>query len=220
MGMACATSLIDEHLISVNPDALPAQAILFDIGNVLLRFDFDRAAEAMAGHSKVGAAQIRAELDAWQVRHESGAVTSEAFGAAVRQAIGYGGSEALFREQFCDIFQPNEPMWSFARSLFGQVPVYLFSNISLWHETWIFERYADFARFDGGFYSWRLGVMKPEAGFYRAAAEALPFAPGRIAYLDDMPLNVAGGQDSGFRVHHYHHEAHAAFLATAAQWLG
>ncbi len=203
----------------MNPDDLPAQAILFDIGNVLLRFDFDRAAQAMAGQSAVGAARIREELDAWQGRHESGAVTSEAFGAAVRQAIGYRGTEALFRAQFCDIFQPNEPMWAYARSLFGKVPVYLFSNISLWHESFIFERYPDLARFDGGFYSWRLGVMKPDAGFYEAAREALPFAAGRIAYVDDMPLNVAGGQAHGLRVHHYHHEAHEAFLAAAGSWL-
>lgn len=194
--------------------------MLFDIGNVLLKFDFDRAAAAMARHSKARPEVIRAELDAWQHRHETGAVTSEEFGTAVRSIIGYEGPETLFRQQFCDIFTPNEPMWDFARRLFGKVPVYLFSNISCWHETWIFEQYPEFARFDGGFYSWRIKAMKPDPAFYRAARETLPFPPEQIAYLDDMPLNVAGGHSAAFQAIQYDAENHDGFLAAAAGWFG
>ena len=204
----------------MNPDTPPPQAILFDIGNVLLHFDFDRAARAMAAHSTAGAGRIREVLDGWQYRHETGAVSSGDCSAGVRAEIGYRGPEPLFRQQFSDIFTPNEPMWEFARSLFGRVPVYLFSNISLWHETWVFENFPDFARFDGGFYSWRLGAMKPDPAFYQAALDVLPFAPERIAYMDDMPLNVAGGSAAGFQAVHYHPDNHGAFLATAAGWLG
>lgn len=197
----------------------PVQAVLFDIGNVLLKFDFNRAAEAMARHSRLPAARIRAELDAWQPKHETGEVTPEAFSAGVREAIGFEGSEDEFRALFCGIFTPNEPMWEFARSLFGRVPVYLFSNISFWHETWIFQKYPEFSCFDGGFYSWRIGAMKPDAAFYRAALESLPFAPERIAYMDDMPLNVAGGQAAGFRCWQYHDDQHGAFLGEAGRWF-
>lgn len=198
---------------------LPAQAVLFDIGNVLLKFDFNRAAAAMAERSRLPAARIRAELDTWQPRHETGAVTPEQFSKGVREAVGFEGTGEEFRALFCDIFTPNEPMWEFARSLFGRVPVYLFSNISFWHETWIFQQYPEFAGFDGGFYSWRIGAMKPDAAFYRVALETLPFAPGQIAYMDDMPLNAAGGQTAGFRCWQYDADQHGSFLEEASRWF-
>ncbi len=203
----------------MNSDPLPAAAVLFDIGNVLLKFDFNRAARAMAVHSSASVEEIRAELDRWQHRHETGAVASEEFSAAVRKTIGFSAPEALFHQQFCDIFTPNEPMWEYARSLFGKVPVFLFSNISRWHEAWVFERYPEFASFDGGFYSWRIGAMKPDPAFYEEAIQTLPFAPGRLAYMDDMPHNVAGGLAAGFRSVSYDADRHDEFLEAARTWV-
>ena len=200
-------------------NSLPAQAILFDIGNVLLKFDYNRAASAMAAHSTADPARIRAALEKWTHQHETGVLSSEAFGEAVGKDIGYTAPEELFREQFCRIFEANEPMWDFARRCFGKVPVYLFSNISEWHEMWCFENYPDFARFDGGFYSWRMGTMKPESAFYHEALATLPFDPDRIAYMDDMPLNVAGGKSVGFRAVQYSYADHAGFLTSVAGWL-
>lgn len=203
----------------MNPNALPLEAVLFDIGNVLLKFDFNRAARAMAEHSTVPAEEIRVILDSWQQRHETGAVSSDDFSAVVRKTIGFQGPESVFHQQFCDIFTPNEPMWDFARSLFGKVPVFLFSNISRWHETWVFERYPEFASFDGGFYSWRIGAMKPEPAFYAEATSTLPFSPDRIAYMDDMPHNVVGGMAAGFRTFQYDADRHHQFLTAAQSWF-
>lgn len=205
--------------MAATDDPLPPQAVLFDIGNVLLKFDFNRASKAMAAHSKVPMEEIRTTLDAWQHRHETGASSSEEFSMAVRDAIGFEAMETVFREHFSNIFTPNEPMWDFARSLFGKVPVYLFSNISAWHEAWIFEKYPEFADFDGGFYSWRIGAMKPDPAFYQEAVKSLPFAPERIAYMDDMPLNVAGGLAAGFRSVLYDADRHEDFLKVAAGWV-
>lgn len=204
---------------SLTSPLLPVQAVLFDIGNVLLKFDFNRAAGSMAERSRLPAARIREALDAWQVRHETGTVTSGDFSEGVREAIGFKGTEGEFRHLFCNIFTPHEPMWDFARSLFGKVPVYLFSNISSWHETWVFQQYPGFGKFDGGFFSWRIGAMKPDEAFYQAALRHLPYAPERIAYMDDMPLNVAGGQAAGFRCWQYHLQQHASFLEEAGRWL-
>ncbi len=203
----------------MSAEPLPPEAVLFDIGNVLLNFDFNRAAAAMAADSDLPAPAIRKVLDDWQIRHETGAVSPEDFAAAVCQETGFREGEDRFREYFSDIFVPNEPMWDFARSLFGKVPVFLFSNISFWHETWLFENFTEFANFDGGFYSWRIGAMKPDEAFYGAALKALPFAPERIAYMDDVPHNVEGGRRAGFQAVLYDRTRHADFLRTAAAWV-
>ncbi len=70
--------------------------MLFDIGNVLLKFDFNRAARAMAGYSNASAQEIRLVLDSWQHRHETGTVTSDEFSAGLREELDFSGTEVKF----------------------------------------------------------------------------------------------------------------------------
>jgi HAD superfamily hydrolase (TIGR01509 family) len=91
-----------------------------------------------------------------------------------------------------------------------RVPVYLFSNTSELHETYLFRRFPGFTQFTGGFYSWRLGAMKPGPGMYQAALTTLGLRGEEIAYIDDLPANIATGRSFGFHSLQYdrsrHHE--------------
>lgn len=154
------------------------EAILFDIGNVLLSFDYKRAVKALAKHATVPTFEVEEALDTLHGLHETGQLAMRGYFDEMVRRTGYTQSEEVFNEGFSDIFVSNEPMWEFVRPLFGKIPVYLFSNTSERHERWFFEKHPEFSKFDGGFYSWRLGAMKPDTEFYRKALEQLPFAPG------------------------------------------
>ncbi len=188
------------------------EAILFDIGNVLLNFDYRRAVRALTARSSASSHEVAEVLDALHGPHETGQLGMLPYFIEVAKRTGYKDSEEIFHEAFSDIFIPNEPMWDFVRPLFGKVPVYLFSNISERHEKWIFEKYPELSRFDGGFYSWRMGCMKPDPEYYRKALAALPYAPERMAYFDDLRPNVFAGQAAGLQAIQYLPDNHAAFL--------
>ena len=190
------------------------RAFLFDIGNVLVRFDYGRVFRALA--AEVGEGEMR-ELEPW-IRElgqemERGQVSSGEFVKAVVGKLGGKVGEGEFRAWFNDIFWMNEPMGELVGRLRGRVPLYLFSNTSELHERHLFENYPVFGQFDGGFYSWSAGCMKPDEAFYRRALEELGLAPSEIAYVDDLPDNIATGRRIGLVSHAYEHGRHGEFEA-------
>jgi putative hydrolase of the HAD superfamily len=193
------------------------KAFLFDIGNVLVRFDYGRvfrAVEKYAGAGRV--AEVEREIRAMGQEMECGVVSADEFVARSVELIGGGMGAAEFRAAFNDIFWVNEPMLAVVDRLVGRVPLYLFSNTSELHERYLFERYEVFGRFQGGFYSWSAGCMKPDEAFYRKALDELGLEPGEIAYIDDLPDNIATGRRLGLVSHAYdpeRHETLEAFLA-------
>lgn len=49
----------------------------------------------------------------------------------------------------------------------------------------------------------RIGIAKPDARIYMAAAEAVGVAPGECVHIDDLENNVLGAEAAGFKaVHH------------------
>jgi HAD superfamily hydrolase (TIGR01509 family) len=53
--------------------------------------------------------------------------------------------------------------------------------------------------FDEQFYSWELGVAKPEPDYFRAILDRIGVAGGRVLFLDDREDNVAGARTAGLR---------------------
>ena len=188
------------------------RAFLFDIGNVLVRFDYGRVfrrLEAMAGAERVAVAEP--VIRGMGPELESGRLTAEAFVDRAVDLLGPTVTAERFREVFNDIFTANEPMHAAVESLRGRVPLHLFSNTSELHERHLFERFPVFDRFDGGFYSWRAGCMKPDEAFYHLALETLGLPPEAVAYVDDLPDNAATGRRLGLVTHAYHPDRHEAF---------
>lgn len=188
---------------------MPPKAILFDIGNVLVSWDFARTFQNIIVRSPRSLEEIRGWLTAQsEAGLESGAVSTEDFVRGAVDYIGGGLSRGEFVAAFTEIFDLIEPTWELVERVRRRVPVYLFSNTSELHETYLFRRFPEFANFHGGFYSWRLGAMKPDPGMYEAALTTLGLCGEEIAYVDDLAANVETGRRFGFRVHQYDRMRH------------
>jgi putative hydrolase of the HAD superfamily len=115
-------------------------------------------------------------------------------------------------EAFTRIFDPIQPVWDIVDKVREQVPVHLFSNTSELHELHLFQEFPAFSRFHGGFYSWRLGSMKPSPEFYHTALATLGLPAEEVAYIDDLTPNIETGKRLGFRCHQYDKARHPALL--------
>lgn len=188
------------------------EAVLFDIGNVLLNFDYQRTVRSLSEHTGVSPEDLAKVLEDLHFAHETGELSQLGYFEEVARRTGFAESEEVFHKAFSDIFTPNEPMWELVRPLFGKVPVYLFSNTSARHEQWIFEKYPEMSQFDGSFFSWRLGCMKPDREYYRKSLSTLPFPPEKIAYFDDLEPNILQGREWGLQAITYRSDNHAGFL--------
>ena len=189
-------------------------AVIFDIGNVLLTFDYFIAERALVAHTGIEAPPSVEDLHPLRMDHETGRIPRAEFVRIVREAFAHDGPEDHFMDIWTRIFQVNEPMLAWARSLHGRVPLYLLSNIGCIHHDHIFEEYEFFGTlFHDGVYSYKAGVMKPERGIFELARTQFGVDPSRTLYIDDLEENVRGAESAGFLGHHYDPARHDLFEA-------
>lgn len=187
-------------------------AVIFDIGNVLLTFDYFIAERALVAHTGIQTPPSVEDLHPHRIDHETGRSTREDFVRIVREAFAHDGPEDHFMEIWTRIFQVNEPMVAWARSMHGKVPLYLLSNIGCIHHDHIFEEYEFFGSlFRDGIYSYKAGVMKPEQRIFELAKSRFGVDPARTLYIDDLEENVGGAESVGFVGHHYDPAKHHLF---------
>jgi HAD superfamily hydrolase (TIGR01509 family) len=177
-------------------------AVIFDLGKVLLDFDYDIAVGRLARDSDVSPDAIRGLLGAQGLleRYESGRLSSEAFHAALRAGTGYRSGYAAFRAVFADIFSPIDPMVALHGRLRERgVPTYILSNTNEIAIAHIREAYAFFGDFDGYIYSYEQGALKPGEPLYRAAERVAGRSGADLFYVDDRAENVEAALRLGWR---------------------
>ncbi len=188
------------------------RAFLFDIGNVLVHFDFSEAAQKLAQQSEASADEVLMLLSPFKDDLESGRMSDADFITQAIARIGFRDSRAEFTRVWSDIFTENPPMLALVQQLAGKHPLYLFSNTSGLHKDWLFERFKIFSLFDDGIYSYEAGCAKPREEFYLEAIRRFDLTPSQTIYIDDLQENIATAQRLGFQCHHYAAVRHQELL--------
>lgn len=176
--------------------------VVFDLGKVLLDFDYRISSGKIAARGAMTAAEVFDLLckSPLPYRLESGLMTTEEFYNEVRAATGFRGTLEEFTDTFADIFSEIHPMIELQAALRASgVPTYIFSNtndIAIRH---IRRRFPFFAHFDGYTLSYEHSAMKPDAALYEVVERQTGKKGGAILYLDDRQENVAAGADRGWR---------------------
>lgn len=194
-------------------------ALLIDIGNVIVHFDFSEAAQRFAQRSAVSAEEVFAQISTFKDDLESGTISDEDFITQSIARTGFRGTRDEFIAIWGDIFTENAPMVSLVRRLHGTVPLYLFSNTSGLHKQWLFDHFDVFHLFSGGIYSHEAHCMKPHDEIYHAAVSQYGLDPAQTFYIDDLSANIATGKRLGFVTHHYAPDDHAALERAVGAWL-
>lgn len=194
------------------------RAFLFDIGNVLLRFDFSLALGKLAAQSEVhDPTEVLATIDRIKLAYEDGQIDRAGFLRGAFDVLRFRGTDAEFIAAWEDIFEPNQPMIALVERLHGRFPLYLLSNTSDIHRDYIFRRYAFFGRFTAGTYSYEAKASKPGREIYGIACRQLGIEPASTFFIDDLLPNIETARALGFQCHHYHFDEHEALLAQLAE---
>lgn len=189
-------------------------AFLFDIGNVLLKFDFKLALQRLAQDCEsVAAERILEMIEPVKAAYEGGRISRSEFQAKTREIIRYTGSDEDFVSAWEDIFTENDPMVALVHQLRGKYPLYLLSNTSDIHRDFIFRRYPVFGHFDRGIYSYEVRASKPDREIYEIAVRELGIKPQETFFIDDLLPNVNAARSVGFQAHHYHYDRHGDLVS-------
>ena len=178
-------------------------AVVFDLGKVLVDFDYSIAIRKIAANSAMPLAGIKnlIEQSPLLVHYETGLLTRRQFFEQVRKATGFRGTIEEFSEFFADIFTAIPPMIEFHAALRRQkISAYIFSNTNDLAVEHIRRNFPFFKHFDGYIFSYEVGAMKPDAKIYEAMEKMCGKRGSEIIYIDDRPENVDAGAARGWQV--------------------
>lgn len=189
---------------------------LFDIGRVLLDFDFlPSLIQLLPPGTPDAEARIERLLERKDA-FETGQISVETYTEWALGVLDCAATPEEFHQAWRRIFTPNEPMWHCVRRLAADGHrLILFSNINGIHSPWIFENFPELSLFHGAVLSHETGHIKPQPEIYQHAISKYALDPEQTLYIDDLPQNIAAGRQLGFRCWQYDLRQHAAF----EQWL-
>lgn len=193
---------------------------LFDIGRVLLDFDFEPSLSRLFPENTPDPRERLTKLLDRKDEFEAGRVEVDAYVAWALEVLDCEVSPEQFIHAWRQIFIVNEPMWACVRQLIAQGHrLILFSNTNGIHCPWIFETYPEFSLFHGAVLSFEIDAIKPHPSFYQHAIDQYQIDPSDTLYIDDLPDNIATGRDFGFGCWQYDQKDHAAFESWLADQL-
>src|SRR5580693_9070256 len=128
------------------------QTVVFDLGKVLLDFDYGKSSRLFAARSKASANDVEKLINHSPLlyRYETGLMTREEFYREVTTTTSFHGTIEEFGEIFADIFEPIPEMVELQATLRKRgIPTFIFSNTNDLAIGHIRQKYPFFGNFDG-----------------------------------------------------------------------
>jgi glucose-1-phosphatase len=183
-----------------------ADALLFDLGRVVLDIDFHRVLACWAGHAGCEPAQLVGRLSADEAfkRHERGEISDAEFFAGLRTSMELELSDTQFLDGWNAIFTGEMPGMANLLARAGKrLPLYAFSNTNSAHVDHFMQSYADvLSHFREIFLSSTIGLRKPDAAAYDHVVKAIGVPAPRIVFFDDNAENIEGARARGLTAVH------------------
>ncbi len=176
------------------------RAIIFDLGKVLIPFDWQRGYQALAQQSPLKPEEVRLRLKEANIFDpmERGRIEPQEAARRISEVLSLKVSFEKFRELWSTIFLPEtivpEVMLERLRPAYRLL---LLSNTDAIHFSWISENYPILHQFNHCVLSFQLNARKPEPAIYREAIRQAGCDAGEIFFTDDRPENVDGAQQVG-----------------------
>jgi 2-haloacid dehalogenase len=182
------------------------EAVIFDLGKVLLDFDYAKVAARMLKFCDLPREVIIRALNQSPLlhRYETGLLTSKEFFEEARTVSRFRGEFADFAGIFADIFTPIPQMIDLHTRLRQRgVATYIFSNTNELAINHIRDTYPFFANFSGYIFSYEHRAMKPDPAIYAVVERETGQQGEKLLYIDDRVENIEQGQAREWQTIHH-----------------
>ncbi|MCM8763672.1 MAG: HAD family phosphatase [Candidatus Omnitrophica bacterium] len=163
------------------------KTIIFDLGNVLIRFSHSIAAKKLTQYSPYSHEEIHNLIFDSNIvsRYETGKIKTKDFFFRLKKLLKLNIGYLELRRIWNEIFFANPPVELIVKKLKGRYRLILLSNINYSHFAYIKEKFPVVGEFDRIILSYRVGFRKPHPLIYKKAIEVSNCLPGEILYIDD-----------------------------------
>ncbi len=176
------------------------KAIIFDLGRVIVPFDFSRGYTTLEPLCGISAADIPKRIGTTDLvlRFERGEIKPRDFVREFSEGLGVELPYEHFCEIWCSIFLPDTLIpESLLAALRRNYRLLLLSNTNAIHFKMIRKAYPLIRQFDTLVLSYEVGAMKPSPLIYQKAIEEAGCRPAECFFTDDIIEYVEGARKAG-----------------------
>lgn len=183
---------------------------IFDFGNVIAFFDFDRARQRIADLTGIPVDELKRRAQASNLaalvrEFEHGRIPPDSFATEACNRLDVALVPDQFHACWAEIFWLNHSVAQLVAQLDDAgFTLVLGSNTNQTHAQHFVKQFAPtLDRFDHLVFSHEVGHMKPAPEFYRACVRAANAPAHQCVFIDDLAENVAGARHCGLNAIHF-----------------
>jgi HAD superfamily hydrolase (TIGR01509 family) len=182
--------------------------VIFDMDDVLCRYDLDTRLAVLSGASGRSPKEVRAAL--WDSGFEDhsdagGFPDGASYLAAFSQKLGADVGRAQWIAARRAAMTVDHALLDLVRTIGRRAKLALFTNNGPLLKDTLAEIMPVFSEVFGAelYCSCEFAAKKPDPVTYLRLLERLGFKPGEAYFIDDKPANVEGALAAGLLAHHY-----------------
>lgn len=167
--------------------AMKIKAILFDLGKVIVDFNFEPAFKRLSRYTAKTPEEIKHFFmnSGLEVLYDGGKISSRDFYRHVKSRLKHRADYHEFKSIWNEIFTLKKEMLELIQRLKPHYRIVLISNTNAMHYAHIRDRYRFFHLFHKRILSYKEKVRKPDEKIYKLAVKACQAKPSEIFYIDD-----------------------------------
>ncbi len=185
-------------------DGSRIRVIVFDIGNVLIPFDWNKCLNAIEKIEKGASYRLLQVVGSeLMISYEKGLIPSEEFHHQIIKILDININFPDFKELFSNIFTSNDKLVNLLPSLREWYKIYALSNTCEIHINCLNEEYSLLKFFDEYILSYMIGHVKPEEEMFLEILKRSNLQPREHLYIDDNSHFTGFAKSLGFQTHHF-----------------
>ncbi|MEM8629863.1 MAG: HAD-IA family hydrolase [Pseudomonadota bacterium] len=181
------------------------EAVIFDIGNVLIEWQPERFYDSLVGEARRKEVFGTLDLHAMNDKIDRGGHFHTVVKDAAEEHPACADEIMIWHDRWIEMAAPAiDGSVRLLRALRAKdVPVFALTNFGIGTFE-VAEGHYDFLReFDRRYISGHMGVIKPEEEIYAMVEEDCGVAPGALLFADDRADNLAAASARGWQTHQF-----------------
>lgn len=184
---------------------MTVEAVIFDIGNVLTRWQPEAFYDRAIGEARRRALFAEVDLHRMNEEVDAGALFRETIYDWAERHPAWAPEIRWWYDRWIELASPRiEGSIALLRALRRRgVPVFALTNFGSYSYEEARPRLDFLNEFDREYVSGRMGVVKPDPRIYQMVETDCGLAPQALLFADDKAENIAAAAARGWRTHQF-----------------
>lgn len=181
------------------------QAVIYDIGNVLIEWQPERYYDRVIGEDRRRAMFDEIDLHGMNELVDLGGHFTETVYDWAEKHPHWGDEIRMWHDKWIELAAPEIPhSVRLLRALRGKgIPVFALTNFGIQTFEQAEAVYPFLGEFDKRYISGHMQTVKPREDIYARVEQDCGIDPAALLFTDDMPANIAAAAARGWQTHHF-----------------